>query len=101
MNIKLRLFILKNCQLGEQKVYNHSHQKEYLFRIGRVLSFGLTPEGFPFIVWETTNFATIMLDDSLWQEKPKMKLRNDTDFNIVLNTTTQRMLTAKYMAKGE
>lgn len=99
MNYKLRHFILDHCKDGEQLPITPKHKQEYPLTLGlKPLSFGITPDGFPFMVWESRNFGSILVGESKWQEQPKSKLRNDTCESINLNTLEDRMKSACYMA---
>lgn len=100
MNYNLRLFIVDRCKPSDQFVVTAKHKKEYPLTLNRKpLSFGITPEGFLFFVSESRNFGSIIVGDSLWEDKPQSRIRNDTDPDILLNTLQERMFTAQRMAK--
>lgn len=95
MNLELRCFIFNELKDGEQV---SGHKSKIPFTLKKLLSYGLTKDGFPFIVWETTNMAHILVGMSRFSEEPVCKIRNDARANILLNTMGDRMFTAEKMS---
>lgn len=94
-----REWIANNIKLGEQKAFWHNN-KPFEWTIGKLLSAGITSTGFPFIVWETTNFGSILVGNSIINGlPPQSKLRNDTNGTVILNSLNDRMYTATKMAR--
>lgn len=101
MKYEIRALIIDNCKDGEQFPVNH---KKPLFEwsIGKLLSYGVTKDGFPFIVWENKDFGSILVGKSRWNEEPHSKLRNDAScayIGLGLVKFEDRMHIAEAMSK--
>ena len=100
MNHETRFFIIENCKKGEQKSA-HKSELQKNWKLGKLLSFGLTRDGYPFVVFEYPNFASIVVGRSVPEyNNPPSHLRNDASCNsCILNSFEDRMKTAERMSK--
>lgn len=96
MKTEYRNHILLELKDGEQRLF---HKSKLKWRLGKPLSYGITPLGFPFIVWENKDFATIQVGLSRFGDEPISLLRNDTCNSICLTEQKDRMYSAIYMSK--
>ena len=94
---RIRDIILERCKDGEQL---SRHKSEIEWKLGKLLSYGVTPNGFPFVVWETTNFASISLGKSREGVSPVSYLRNDICGRL-LNTQSDRIRSATKMSMSK
>lgn len=101
MKYETRALIIDHCKDGEQ--FPANRKKPFFdWSIGKLLSYGVTKAGFPFIVWETKNFGSIQVGNSRWNEEPKSRLRNDASCEYIglgLVKFEDRMAIADAMSK--
>jgi len=96
MNEDKRQLILTECKNGEHESFHGSKLK---FGLGKPLYYGVTVEGFPWIVWETRNWGAIQVGESRTGITPISGLRNDANARICLNTISDMQFTAKLMSR--